>query len=144
MEKSEIRKSYFLNKYVIITPSRKKRPRDIKETTVIERTGECVFCPENVKKNNVIVKKFGEKEKGWDILVIENKFPAVTLDNKLARGYQEVIIETPDHAEVLAQFPANRIDKLLRVYADRTKDISKNRSIEYILVKVEEFTDFRM
>ena len=134
MEKSEIRKSYFLNKYVIITPSRKKRPRDIKETTVIKRTGECVFCPENVKKNNVIVKKFGEKEKGWDILVIENKFPAVTLDNKLARGYQEVIIETPDHAEVLAQFPANRIDKLLRVYADRTKDISKNRSIEYILV----------
>jgi galactose-1-phosphate uridylyltransferase len=47
--KSEIRKSYLQNKYVIITPSRSERPRDIKEQTVIARTEKCPFCADNIQ-----------------------------------------------------------------------------------------------
>ena len=34
--KSELRKAYFLNKYVLITPERAGRPRDTKEETIIK------------------------------------------------------------------------------------------------------------
>ena len=40
-QNSEIRKDYLLNKYVIITPKRASRPRDIREQTVIERIEKC-------------------------------------------------------------------------------------------------------
>lgn len=131
--KSEIRKAYFLNKYVVITPGRAKRPRDIKEETLIKRTGECIFCPGKYEKE-LFVKQFGGRGNKWDVLVLKNKFPAVTLDNKKAYGYQEVIVDTPEHARVLSDLPTGHIVKLLNVYADRTKEISKIKDIEYILI----------
>ncbi|NCF75022.1 MAG: DUF4931 domain-containing protein [Xanthomonadaceae bacterium] len=131
--KSEIRKAYFLNKYVIITPSRRKRPRDIKEQTFIKRISKCVFCPKNIEKD-LVVKKFKKRGGSWEFLVLKNKFPALTLDNKRAYGYQEVIVETPDHIKVLAEFPISHFVKLLEVYIDRTKEVSKIKRIEYILI----------
>lgn len=131
--KSEIRKVYFLNKYVVITPGRAKRPRDIKEETLIKRTGECFFCPGRYEKD-LFVKQFGGKGDNWDVLVLKNKFPAVTLDNKKAYGYQEVIVDTPNHAKVLADLPVSHIRKLLKVYVDRTNEISKIKNIEYVLI----------
>ena len=100
--KSEIRKAYLQDKYVIITPGRAKRPRDIKEETVIKRTAECPFCPGNIK-NNILKDKImkPDEEKKWLVASIDNIFPAVTLDNKRAYGSQEVIIETRRHTDDL-------------------------------------------
>ncbi len=131
MLKSEIRKSYLLNKYVIITPGRAKRPRDIKEQTVVKRTTSCPFCPEKINNKN-IVDRIDDKN-SWQILSIKNIFPAVSLDNKKAYGVQEVIIETPDHTEELHNLPKPQIENLLRMYAKRTDSISKNKKIDYIL-----------
>lgn len=128
---SEIRKSYLLNKYVIITPGRAKRPRDIKEQTIIKRSPDCPFCPENIDQKNIVDKISISKEK--DIVSIGNIFPAVTLKNKKAYGTQEVIIETPDHTKELFSLPEKHIEKLLRLYAQRTEDITKNKKIDYIL-----------
>lgn len=130
---SEIRKSYFLNKYVIITPGRAKRPRDIHEKTMVERTKPCVFCPENVEKD-ILVKQYGDKGDNWDMLVLKNKYPAVTLNNKKAYGTQEVIVETPLHGIELGDLGVDKIEKLLKVYAERTEAISKIKRIEYILI----------
>lgn len=129
--KSEIRKSYILNKYVIITPSRLKRPRDISEQTVIERARSCPFCKEHIIKTNVIDRIDSKKE--WQILTLKNIFPAVSLDNKKAYGKQEVIIETPEHSKELAQLPEAQIERVLRMYARRTEEIAKNKKIDYIL-----------
>jgi len=130
---SEIRKSYLLNKYVIITPGRAKRPRDIKEQTVIERTADCPFCAENINKKNVVYEIRNKKGDNWQILAIKNIFPAVTLDNKRAYGVQEVIIETPDHDKELAQLEEKEIADILKMYAHRTEALSKIKSIDYIL-----------
>lgn len=131
MLKSEIRKAYLLNKYVIITPSRAKRPRDIKEETVVKRTGSCDFCPENINWDNA-VDLMGDK-KNWSVLSLKNIFPAVALDNKKAYGTQEVIVETPDHIEELAELPVEHIEKVLQMYARRTEELEKNKKINYIL-----------
>jgi UDPglucose--hexose-1-phosphate uridylyltransferase len=131
IRKSEIRKDYLLNKYVIITPGRAKRPRDIKEQTVIERTAHCPFCPENIIKENIMDKmKSGED---WRVLSIKNIYPAVTLDNEKAYGAQEVVIETPNHTKELAELEEDQIEQVLRMYARRTVALSKIKNIDYIL-----------
>lgn len=133
---SEIRKSYLLNKYVIITPGRLARPRDIKEQTIIKRTKPCPFCLENIAQNKILDKipALAEKSnKTWRVLCLKNIYPAVTLDNKKAFGAQEVIIETPDHAKELAELPEEHIEQVLKMFARRTEELSKNKKIDYIL-----------
>ena len=130
--KSEIRKHYFLNKYVIITPGRSRRPRDMMEETMIKKDGLCVFCPEKIDKKQVIDDLGGLKN--WQMLVMANKFPAVTLDNPKAYGVQEVIVETPEHGPEIADFDEDKIADLLKIYAKRTKAVSKNDKIDYVLI----------
>ena len=128
---SEIRKSYLHNKYVIITPSRAKRPRDIKEQTVIERTAACPFCPENLNRKNILDEiKIDDDSL---ILSLKNLFPAVSLDNLKAYGTQEVIIETPNHTKELGQLTEEEVEQVLKMYARRTDAISEDPRIEYIL-----------
>ncbi len=131
MLKSEIRKDYLLDKYVIITPGRALRPRDIKEQTIVERTKPCPFCPEKIAKKNIVDKISSGKK--WDVLALKNIFPAVALNNKKAYGAQEVIIETQDHVIELAEMPEAHIKKVLQMYARRTRALEKIRNINYIL-----------
>jgi UDPglucose--hexose-1-phosphate uridylyltransferase len=130
-QKSEIRKSYFLNKYAIITPLRALRPKEMKETTIIKKDTKCPFCPKNIDEKNV-VSKIGDSI-NWQILCLNNIFPAVTLDNKKAYGQQEVIVETPEHDLILADLDEKQIENVLRMHAQRTKFASQNKEIEYIL-----------
>lgn len=130
--KSEIRKDYFLDKYVLISPGRGKRPLDLKEKTVIKEQAGCVFCTEKIVKNKIIA-SVGEKE-NWQIAAVHNIFPAVTLDNPKAYGSQEVIIETPHHDLELGELSVGQIEKLLKFYAARTAVLSKIKSIDYVLI----------
>lgn len=130
MLKSEIRKDYLLNKYVIITPSRAARPRDISEQTIISRVSDCPFCPEKINPKNILDRISAPE---GDILSIKNIFPAVALSNKKAYGAQEVIIETPDHKKESHDLSEKQIEQLLRMYAKRTKALSKIKNIDYIL-----------
>ena len=130
--KSEIRKAYLLNKYVIITPSRAQRPRDIREETVVKRTGDCPFCVNRLDEK-LILDRIDNKKKEWQVASIKNIFPAVSLDNDKAYGTQEVIIESRDHLKELADLEEKEIENVLRMYAKRTKDISQNKKIDYIL-----------
>ncbi|MCU0680541.1 MAG: DUF4931 domain-containing protein [Planctomycetes bacterium] len=127
--KSEIRKSYFFNKYVIITPNRSKRPKDIKEETVIKE-GYCPFCDKNIKK--LITDKIVVKNK-VSTFSVENLFPAVTLNNKKAYGYQEVIVDTTEHGKNFSSLSVEQIYNILEMYVKRTKQIVKNKKINYVL-----------
>lgn len=128
--KSEIRKSYLLEEYVIITPGRKKRPRDIKEETSLRPQDRCVFCPKGIEKS-VLIKKYNHPD---PITLLKNKFPAVTLGNPKAFGKQEVIVETEKHGVQLSALPVEHIEKIIGVYSDRTKELMKNKKLDYILI----------
>ncbi|MDA2935833.1 DUF4931 domain-containing protein [Patescibacteria group bacterium AH-259-L05] len=135
MTKSEIRKDYFLDKYVIITPRRSKRPRGVMAKTTFKRTSECPFCPAYVEKN-LVIKSYPTKDKTfpWSIMVLKNKYPVVTYDNDKAYGEHEVLIETPRHGEELSQLSVSRIVAMLEAFKDRTRKISKIKNIDYILI----------
>lgn len=131
----EIRKDYIQDKYVIISPRRKMRPRDVvmsPDQTTKQFNEDCQFCP-NKLAGLKFLQKMGSS-KNWRIAVLSNKFPAVTLDNPRAYGQQEVVIETPDHVRELEDLSVKHIADLLLIYAERTKAITKNKKIEYILI----------
>lgn len=130
--KAEIRKHYFLDKYVIITPGRAKRPHDVREQSIISKSTSCVFCPTGIEKN-LIIDPIGGKN-NWQIMVLKNKYPAVTLGNAKAYGTQEVIVEAREHGTEMAEFSIQKIEQILRVYAKRTAELSKNKKLDYILV----------
>lgn len=131
--KPEIRKDYIQEKYVIIAPIRNSRPHRIEKPQTSNGHEESgAFCPSHVNKIKDLLTV--GKRNDWKIKVIKNIFPAVTLDNQKAYGTQEVIIETPEHFQELDALPEDHISELLRVYALRTKEISKIKKIEYILI----------
>jgi len=132
---SEIRKDYIQNKYVVIAPKRGSRPHDVNQPAGAAK--QCVFCPSQIDQNCLVLKtitKTKAKEEPWAIKVIANKFPSVSIDNPKAYGYQEVVIETPNHLAELEDLSTDRIIEVLNIYSQRTKIISKDKKIDYILI----------
>lgn len=135
----EIRKDYIQEKYVIISPKRTKRPCDVERPERLKPTKRevCVFCPERIDKVSKVLKTIQatkNKDELWAIKVVANKFPSVSTDNPKAYGQQEVVVETPNHLAEIEDLSASRIAEVLKVYADRTKAISQDKKIEYILI----------
>lgn len=132
--RSEIRKDYVQEKYVIIAPKRGKRPHDVERPERVRQSQKkvCVLCPENIDKEKHVL-AVGTPKK-WRIKVLPNKFPAVSLDNPKAYGQQEIVVETPKHQPELEDLSDRHVAEILEVYAKRTKEITKNKNIEYILI----------
>jgi len=136
---SEIRKDYIQDKYVIIAPRRGSRPHDVERPQLLNKPkrSECIFCPKAINKaGKILATVENTKEKGepWAIKVLANKFPSVSTNNPRAYGRQEVIVETPNHLAEIENLSTERIAEILKVYADRTKEISKDKKIDYILI----------
>lgn len=131
MKKSEIRKHYFQDKYVIISPKRGQRPHITKVCTDDGAKKECFMCPGGKVK---IIYELPNLRGGWLVRVIKNIYPALSLDNKLAYGKQEVIIETPDHKKELHELPVEHIKKILDVCSERYESLRKLDKIRYVLV----------
>ena len=136
---AELRKDYIQDKYVIIAPRRSLRPHaqgdvnyDCEAVGTTVKQKDCVFCPAQVdlRKATLVV----DGKRGWQMAVLPNKFPAVSLDNPKAYGQQEVVVETPDHRVHLEELPLAQVEQLFEVYAVRTKSIIANPKIEYVLI----------
>ncbi len=131
-KKSEVRKDYFLERYVIISPARMKRPKDVVENSHRQPGQKCVLCPNNVEQD-LIVDSIGSK-KNWRVLAILNKFPAVARESAKAYGVQEVIIETNRHGHELGDMTQTEIMDVLNMYVKRTNKLSQIKDIDYILI----------
>jgi UDPglucose--hexose-1-phosphate uridylyltransferase len=130
--RSQIRRSYLGDKVVIITPGRQLRPRDIVSKMKSGKPDkECPFCPELLKRDNTIVDRLGRS--GHQVISLKNLFPALTPDNPEAYGFQEVIVDVPDHGRDLADFSESEIINLLNMYARRSQALAKLPKINYIL-----------
>ncbi|MEK9165318.1 MAG: DUF4931 domain-containing protein [Patescibacteria group bacterium] len=142
MTKSEIRKDYIQEKYVIIAPHRSRRPHDAGKIGYAKELKTCPFDSNHTEHPTGIYCLTPEgdgvypsdKNQPWKIKVVFNKYPAVALDNPKAYGQQEVVIETPDHNQKFEDLPIEHISDLLKVYAARTIEITKNDKIEYIII----------
>jgi UDPglucose--hexose-1-phosphate uridylyltransferase len=140
----ELRKDYILDRWVIVSEKREKRPNEFKRS---EKTKErfCYFCQGNEDTTPKEIGRIEEKGK-WIIRWFPNKFPAVSKEGNPrfkkqsiyehgnAYGYHEIIVETNDHKKQFSDLSKEHITKILKVYMTRIKELSKKKGIKYVLV----------
>ncbi len=131
---SEIRKDYIQDQYVLIAPRRSGRPglERMVCKEALTPASKCHFCPRGIDPKSLIA-TFGPGNP-WNIAVIENLYPAVTLENPKAYGTQEVVIETPNHTEQLDELHEEQIAEVLAAYGVRTLALAELPNLEYILI----------
>ncbi len=83
---------------------------------------------------------------GWTVRVVPNRYPALTssvqkkksqegLFKKIqGAGAHEVIIESPDHNQDLAEADLNQIQNVLEAYRDRIRSLYQNTELRYVQV----------
>lgn len=145
----ELRKDYILDRWVILAPSRKKRPRDFvrQPAAVSASAGICVFCKGNEKLTPKETGRISGKGGSWSMRWFPNLFPAaeedgqrdVRTDNTFytfaaAYGSHEIIVETPEHGRQLWDFDEKEVLQLLQVYAGRITELSKKDAVRYVAV----------
>jgi UDPglucose--hexose-1-phosphate uridylyltransferase len=150
-EASELRKDPVLDRWVIIAASRGKRPTDFASPPEPDKSAGCPFCGGNETKTPPEIAAAraagtGPNTPGWEVRVVQNKFPALTIEASLRRsgiglmdrmggfGAHEVIIETPRHDEDLALAPVDHIDTVFQMYRARLEDLRRDPRFRHILI----------
>lgn len=128
---SQLRKHYFLDRYVVIAPKRNLRPEDMSIRN-LEHTTETTTSP--AIEHDRAIYEIKNRRGQWLVKVINNKFPALTLDNPNAYGKQEVIIETPRHNVEFSALPLVQIERIFAAYAQRTAALRQIKSIRHVAV----------
>ena len=137
---NEVRKHYFLDRWVITSSERGKRPFDFEIREVNIQKRNCPFCPRSLTQP--LFYKVGNP---WRIAVIPNKFPCVSNENKVFRkkdffesfpaiGFHEIIIESSEHDEKFENFSAAHITEILDVFSQRTKSHMSNEKVQYVSI----------
>lgn len=125
----QLRKDYFLDQYVVISPRRAKRPDNNQPpATHHEVAGD----PDIVQERGLY--QLRDQAGNWIVKVIANKFPALTPQTPAAFGKQEVVIETPEHDTEFAQLSVTQIERIFSVYIKRALAMYHLSGIRYVSV----------
>ncbi len=149
VEMIELRKDYILDRWVILAPSRKKRPRDFVRHASDVSSGTCVFCSGNEKLTPPEIGRISSLDGSgrWSMRWFPNLFPAVEesgqkevrTDNTFytfaaSYGSHEIVVETPLHERQLWDFDQGEVLQLLKVYLGRVAELSKKDAVRYVAV----------
>jgi UDPglucose--hexose-1-phosphate uridylyltransferase len=128
---AEIRKHYYLDRYVIIAPKRNLRPDSFSHASEAHKVPNpsCPFCHST---EPALFALPGPKH--WRVKVVANAFPALALTNPAAFGSQEVVIETPDHDQELSELSLDHLTEVFEAYRHRLSHLKTIDGIRYVLV----------
>lgn len=147
----ELRKDPIIDRWVIISTERGKRPVFFSEEKEQEKSGICPLCPGNEYMTPPEIYAVGRGSfqadaTGWSLRVVPNKFPALRIEGTLDKegiglfdkmngvGAHEVIIETPHHGETLSTMEIGRIQDVFIAYRERILDLANDRRFRYVMV----------
>lgn len=147
----DLRKDPVTDRWVIIATDRARRPSDFSRETVELATGRiCPFCPgfESKTPPEVLASRDhgGRDQPGWNLRVVPNKFPVLGIEGELNRqgdglfdrmegiGAHEVVIETNNHSEAMADLSERQIQRVLWAFRERIMDLKLDRRLRYILL----------
>src|SRR5208337_4557485 len=148
---AELRKDPIIGRWVIISTERGKRPHDFVVEPEVVKGGFCPFDPGNEHTTPPEILAYREdgsapNTPGWLLRVVTNKFPALSIDEKLDRagegmfdkmsgvGTHEVIIESPDHQLTLATISLEGFFRVLTAFRDRIAALSEDPRFKYVLI----------
>ena len=143
---SELRQDILTGEWVIFAGNRKSRPCDFirSKATVNPNHCDCQFCPGNEQMTTAPVYQNGQDGE-WTIRAFPNKFPAVSpsTDDKEKDGFytvigghgiHEVVVDTPEHFQVIHDFTIEHLFHVLQVIRDRYDVISSDKDIQYVQI----------
>ena len=145
----ELRKDPIVNRWVIISSERGKRPQDFSIPKKKNKRASCPFCDGNEEFTPPEILAFrnnSPNSPSWSLRVVPNKYPALINDdhvkptaeglyNKMnGIGAHEVVIESPDHNTELELLPPTQITRSLEAFRERVLALKQNELYRYILI----------
>jgi UDPglucose--hexose-1-phosphate uridylyltransferase len=147
----ELRRDPIIDRWVIISTERGKRPVFLAEEVPPPKPVMCPLCPGNeaMTPSEVFALRASPappNSPNWLLRVVPNKFPALRIEGSLDKegvslydrmngiGAHEVIVETPSHGETLADMTADRIRDVFNAYRERIVDLARDRRFRYVMV----------
>lgn len=153
LHSSQYRYDILQRRWVIIATERGKRPQDfvLGKDASDSGGGFCPFCPGHEDKTPPEITAIREpgthsNGRGWKVRVVPNKYPALRIEGAPEReadgifdringlGAHEVVIETPDHNDKMADRDVDHITMTLKVYRERLADLMRDSRLKYILI----------
>lgn len=141
----ELRKDYVLDRWVLISTARGKRPKQFRKLHA-EHVHQDFFAPGFENLTPPEIGRTGTLSK-WRMRWFSNKFTAlepegqaeIRNDNKFftyssSYGYHLVLVETPSGEKQLADLKVSEISELLDVYNRIIADLSKKPNVRYVSV----------
>lgn len=112
------------------------------DRTFLPPADQCPLCPTRDPEHPTEIPR-----DAYDFVVFDNKFPSLTpgapepahpvdgvYDVAPARGAAEVVVYSDDHDLKLADMPAERLARLVDVWADRYAELGRRDEVAYVLV----------
>ncbi len=147
----ELRKDPIVNRWVIISTERSKRPQDFPSPVKKTRKGTCPFCTGNEATTPPEIFALRPPDSpanspGWSLRVVPNKFPALRIEGDMQAttdglfekrngiGAHEVIVESPEHALDLDQLSLSGFTDCLKAYQSRILDLKQDSRFQYVLI----------
>lgn len=144
---NELRKDYFLDRWVIIAKDRGQRPDQFAKKKKEENSaGSCFFCAGHENETPSEISRIEECGR-WIIRCFPNKFPATSdefvdvegpgdglLVKRSAYGRHEIIVETPEHEKNLGDLEVGHIARLIDMYAQRLEENRKDPRIKHVML----------
>jgi UDPglucose--hexose-1-phosphate uridylyltransferase len=146
----ELRKDPVMERWVIISSDRGKRPIDFVEEEEKKRTDFSPFAAGNEAMTPPEIfalrpQNTSPNSPGWSLRVVPNKYPALKVEGELNRrgegiydmmngiGAHEVIIETPDSRKNLVDLEHSAIRDVFKVFKERILDLKKDIRLKYAI-----------
>jgi len=148
---SELRQNFATKEWVIIATERARRPEEMVRQLERQRPASfvatCPFCPGNEHLTPPEVLRIpATPNVPWHARVIPNKFAALSRNAEPTRtmhrsrrmvtgfGIHDVIIETPDHSQVMALMPDSYVGEILQIYKTRYDELSLDPRVALITI----------
>lgn len=143
----QFRKDPVSGEWVIMAPERAKRPDRLKERKA-KKPADLKNCPfeEPQKTGNWPPISIFEEKGKWQILIIPNKYPALTHKNDCPLemkegpyrleegvGYHELVI-TRDHRKDFSSLPPRHALEVFKAFKDRYRNIDQDSCMAYLSI----------
>lgn len=147
----ELRKDPIIDRWVIISTERGKRPVFFIEEPPPPKTAMCPLCPGNEHMTPAEVYAIRPSNSppnspDWLLRVIPNKFPALRIEGSLNKegvglydkmngiGAHEVVIDTPVHGETLTNMDVRGMQNIFIAFKERVLDLAKDKRFRFTIV----------
>ena len=156
---SEIRRDYYTDRLVIISPGRSRRPFDQASPEGKGEPSECPFCPGNESKTppadlvfsqrggSLVKLSDGESEavEDWCLRVFLNPYPALSKTpaqsfsepprySEPGYGYHYVMVASPKHEEGFGRMELDQWMNILAGLQDKTRQLFSLKGVAYVSV----------